>query len=240
MAESTKSSRRVPADEPTTATAERNDGDAIERVLGRVVAVGIPSVAIAGAAIVGAVSNVGSALLVLASGALLGTVALLWASLRTLSGDAPLPADLDGQVARTGLIDPLEERKHRVLRALKDLEAERALGKIDSSDYEEIVGRYRSEAKEILRDIDEKAAPARAEAEKMAAAYLAQHSQTEEASAPAPAPPPAPAPIARMTVPTRIACAQCGESNEPDAAFCKKCGSNVRARANEKDADATG
>src|SRR5271154_1295102 len=66
-----------------------------ERLLARVVGGALPVVSIAAAVGVAFVVGVGPALLVLAFGALVGTIALLWASLRTLSGDAPLPAGLE-------------------------------------------------------------------------------------------------------------------------------------------------
>jgi hypothetical protein len=75
-----------------------------------------------GALAVGIVESVGSALLVQASGTLLGCIALLWASVRTLTGDAPLPVDLEALAARRHGVDDLGEQKTRVLRALKDLD----------------------------------------------------------------------------------------------------------------------
>ena len=102
----------------------------------------------------------------MASGALLGTIALLWASVRTLSGDAPLPADLEALAAQHRDVDALGEQKRRVLRALKDLEGERALGKIDEADYEALAMQYREEAKALMREMDRNVAPALAEAER--------------------------------------------------------------------------
>ena len=101
------------------APAHASEGDDAERKLGRIVAVGLPTLAILSAIVVGFVASVGSGLLVLASGALIGTIALLWASVRTLSGDAPLPADLEALAAQNRDIDALGEDKRRVLRALK-------------------------------------------------------------------------------------------------------------------------
>ncbi len=98
---------------------------------------------------------------------------MLWASVRTLSGDAPLPADLELLAAQHRDVDALGEQKRRVLRALKDLEGERALGKIDEADYEAIAMQYRDEAKALMRQMDADVAPALAEAEKVAREYLA-------------------------------------------------------------------
>jgi hypothetical protein len=214
--------------EGTTETPQR-DGDEAERSLGRAVAIGLPSLCIVGAFAAGILGSVGSALLVLASGAMLATIALLWASLRTLSGDAPLPVDLDPISGRHHDVDERGERKRRVLRALKDLETERALGKIDAADYDVIAARYREDAKALMRDMDQQTAPARAEAEKLASEYL---SQRRKRGAGVPSPRTAP------DAGRRMACAGCGVSNDSDATFCKRCGSPLKASSDGDDAGA--
>jgi hypothetical protein len=194
------------------------ESDEAERALGRVVSLGLPLVAVVAAVVVGIVSSVGSALLVLASGALLGTIALLWASVRTLSGDAPLPVDLEALAARRHGVDDLGEQKNRVLRALKDLESEHALGKIDDADYGSFVARYRDEAKTVMRQMDLEVAPLREQAERIAREYLEKRSLVDS-----------PAPESGPVIDARPTCGACGTSNEPDAAFCKKCGSTLGA-----------
>jgi hypothetical protein len=185
---------------------------------------------VVGAVVVGVVASLGSALLVLASGALLGTIALLWASVRTLSGDAPLPVDLEALAARRHTVDDLGEQKTRVLRALKDLETEHALGKIDDADYGSIVARYRDEAKTVMRQMDLEVAPLREEAERLAREYL----QKKGAAAVEPVAPNTASP----PVDARPSCPSCKTSNDPDAAFCKKCGSAMKDAANAEKADA--
>jgi len=159
-------------------------------------------------------------LLVLASGALLGTIALLWASLRTLSGDAPLPGNLDEGLPHPHPADELLERKRRALRALKDLESEHALGKIDDDDYETLAARYREEAKQMLRELDRQTGPARAEAERLAHEFLARRARGGVNGAPI-----SDVPSSKDRKPHRFACPRCAASNEADASFCKRCGS---------------
>ena len=230
--------RRKPAGgAPVAAVQEKRaeDGDEAERFLGRVVAIGLPVVCVVSAIAVGFVASVGSALLVLASGALLGTIALLWASVRTLSGDAPLPVDLEVLAAAHRDVDALDEQKRRVLRALKDLEGERALGKIDEPDYETIAMQYREEAKALMRQMDRNAAPALAEAERIANEYLVAQGlgPAGNVTASATATP-------AVNPRERIACPDCATSNEPDAAFCKKCGLAIAKAAKEtEERDAT-
>jgi hypothetical protein len=235
------------------------EGEDAERALGRAVAVGLPVLSVVCAIVVGFVASVGSGLLVLASGALLGTIALLWASVRTLSGDAPLPADLEALAAQNRDVDALAEDKRRVLRALKDIESEHALGKIDDADYETIATQYRQEAKAIMREMDHNAAPGLAEAERVAREYLAKQGL-------GPFPEPGAGPSGHATLGetrrsrksvsegsgagsegdatierVRVACAECATSNEPDAAFCKKCGAAMKPAGASavKESDAT-
>jgi hypothetical protein len=211
----------------TPAKVRARESDEAERSLGRAVSLGLPLLCVVAAVVVGVVASLGSALLVLASGALLGTIALLWASVRTLSGDAPLPVDLEAIAARRHGVDELAEQKTRVLRALKDLETEHALGKIDDADYGSIVTRYRDEAKAVMRQMDLEVAPLREEAERVARDYLERRgvaAAVVEAVAPGEATP----------IDARPVCTSCRTSNDPDAAFCKKCGSAMKDASAEK------
>lgn len=210
--------------------------DEAERALGRAMAFGVPAITVVGATIVGLVLSAGPAILVLSAGMLLSVIAFLWASLRTLSGDAPLDEGLVAVnvSARATSSESPAERKRRVLRALKDLEHEHAIGKIDDADYEQISARYREEAKEILREIDVEVEPLRAKAEEIARAHLAKKGLADGA------------PKAANDIdddsrdedakPVRLECSKCKTSNEPDAAFCKKCGNALQAPAEAKDA----
>ncbi len=229
MAEARKKNTKAAAAPPV-------DSDDAERSLARVVAIGLPVVGVVGAIAVGVMAGIGSALLVVAAAALLGTIALLWASVRTLSGDAPLALDLEAVSARRLGVDSLSEQKRRVLRALKDLENERAIGKIEEADYEMLVARYREDAKTVMREMDLEVAPLRAEAEKVARAFLKKRGLEPEGSPEADVEAPVEAPAASGE---RVTCDKCKTSNEPDATFCKKCGASLEtARAAGRDADA--
>jgi hypothetical protein len=228
MADSKGSKPTEPATPPA---APAPDSDDAERSLARMISLGLPLAGFVGAIVVGVMAGVGSALLVVAAAALLGTIALLWASVRTLSGDAPLSLDLEAVGARRHGVDGLAEQKRRVLRALKDLESDRAVGKIEEADYDMLVARYRDDAKSVMREMDLQVEPLRSEAEKVARAYLKKRGLTPEGAPEEIAPAPAPAG-------GRVACAKCKTSNEPDATFCKKCGGPLGASKEETDADA--
>ncbi len=141
-----------------------------ERLLARVSGWVVPVAGSLAAIVAAWVGGPAPAFLVLAATALLGTVALLWASLRTLSGEAPLPERV--RTLGLGPFAPASERKREVLRALKDLELERSIGKIDHADYLELVTRYRAVAKEILRELDTGVEPRREQAEHLVKEYL--------------------------------------------------------------------
>ena len=55
--------------------------------------------------------------------------------------------------------DPLGHRKDLALAALKEIEFDRATGKLDDADYEKMKARYTAEALEAIRDVDAAAAP---------------------------------------------------------------------------------
>jgi hypothetical protein len=234
MAERARKKRRDDAPSPAIPVRSR-DADEAERSLGRAVAYGLPAATVVAAIVVGFAASVSSALLVLAAGALLGAIALLWASVRTLSGDAPLSSGMESLAARRLGVDDLAERKRRVLRALKDLEAEHAIGKIDDEDFATVTAQYRDEAKEVMRQMDLAVAPLRAEAERIALEYIAKQGARPgdgdstagngaEATAEAPA----------AAAGDRVECKSCGKSNDTDAAFCKHCGAGVKDVPSEK------
>jgi hypothetical protein len=110
----------------------------------------------------------GSAILFFAGGALLGAILLFWKSLQGLTGEAELSFHEALELAAP---TAEEEQKVAVLRALKDLEYERSVGKISEGDYAELSRHYRKEAKRLLRLLDEELEPARKRAE----AQLEQH-----------------------------------------------------------------
>ncbi len=251
----------------TSATGD-DTADA-ERRLARYAAMGIPLATVGGAIVTGFIVGLGPAILVLAAGTLLGVIALLWASLRTLSGDAPLPTDLEAIAVRSRKVDNLGEQKRRVLRALKDLELEHSVGKIDDKDYASLGDRFRQDAKALMREMDGQIDPFRDEAERLAKRHLEKRGlgESDDDSAPVmaakdspvdddeeapvaivppakpgkpgkpgktkrastPKEPTASAASAAGSSPKRVACPKCDVSNEPDAAFCKKCGTALTA-----------
>jgi hypothetical protein len=102
--------------------------------------------------------------LLLAASALGLVIALLWASVRNLTGDTPLTLD---EALMLGAPSTEEEQKRAVLRALKDLEFERSVGKISEADYQAYSARYREEARRLIERVDASLGQARELAEKL-------------------------------------------------------------------------
>ena len=223
----------------------------IERVSG-IAALWIAPATVIGAIGVGLSVGLGPALLVLAGGTLLGAVTLLWSSLGRLTGESPLTLD-----EAIGLAAPSaeEERKRAVVRALKDLDYERSVGKISEEDYAELAARYRAEAKTLLRALEAGLLPLRKTAEvrlaeRLRAEGISARSETDTPGSSEPASTPGSNETAddddegsedasKPVEPERgsrsesaaHACPKCRTVNDTDASFCKRCGERLAAGA---------
>jgi hypothetical protein len=219
-----------------------------ERRIARAVSIGLPFATVATALVVGTIIGPALAILVLAAGMILGVIALFWASLRVLSGDAPLSPELEALDAKAHAVDALSSRKRMLVRALKDLDNERALGKLDAEDYEQLATVARGELREVLRRVDASLDPHRSQAEDAARAYLQKRlGDATDEPAPVVAAPSEPESLddaedsdpslatarvkPEVEAKARVSCSACATSNEVDAAFCKKCGGALNGDA---------
>jgi hypothetical protein len=189
-------------------------------------------VGIALAVTLGVLQGLAVGVLGLATLALLGVIALLSASVRGLSGDSPLSLD---EAVGLGAPSAEEEQKRAVLRALKDLEYERSVGKISEDDYREFSARYREEARRLIARVDEALAESHALAERLLAERVA--------AAELPGAPPEPGSEPRLPAAegdegadageevstARHVCSACNVLNDVDARFCKGCGAALNA-----------
>lgn len=141
--------------------------------------IGVPLAVVVTALVAGYVLGPATAVLVLAGGALLGVIATFWASIRTLLGETPLSG---ADAYALGAPRAEEEQKQAVLRALKDLEFERSVGKISEEDYRALVARYRTEAKRLLRVLDADVQPNRERVEALVAKRLRREGLLGEAA----------------------------------------------------------
>jgi len=175
-------------------------------------ALGVAGVTTVAAIAVGLFASVASALLVFVTGALLGSILLVWHSLRTLAGDAEVDPALDAVSPHAPT--ELAERKRRALRALKDIEQDHAVGKIEDDDFKELDAEYRARAKAVIREMDAVLDPQREKAEAIVRAHLEKRAaeRAKERAKPKPA---------------RATCPECETANDADATFCKKCGTKL-------------
>jgi len=129
-----------------------------------------PALVVSIAVLVGVSLGLGPALLVVAAGMLVAAISAFWSSLGRLTGESPLTLE---EAVGLGAPSPEEERKRSILRALKDLDYERSVGKISDHDYHELSARYREEAKRLIERVDESLTPERQKAEKLLAERVA-------------------------------------------------------------------
>ena len=112
----------------------------------------------------------------------------------------------------------LEREKTLVLRALKELEFDRAMGKVAPPDFREMSGMLRARAIALMQQLDIALPGYRDEIESELARRLGMTEEELRAARPAGA--------ARSPV-----CAGCGTVNDVDARFCKGCGAALEAPA---------
>ena len=137
---------------------------------------------------------------------LMGGIALVGiAALRTVR---PLVGPEQDDVAMIGQRTraALEREKHLTLRAIKDLEFDRAMGKLSEEDFREMSARLRVRAAGLIKQLDD-GSGYRARVEQDLAKRLG---TSAEAAGPA-----------------VRACASCSTENDPDARFCKNCGNKL-------------
>ena len=108
-----------------------------------------------------------------------------------------------GQPVSERTREALEREKLLVLRSIKELEFDRAMGKLSQKDCDEMAGRLRARALSLMKQLE------------LGGGGYAREIERELASR-------APA----MPVPSNR-CA-CGTVNDADAVFCKACGTRVR------------
>jgi hypothetical protein len=182
--------------------------------------------------------------LTLAGAALLLVIWLLWSSVQALAGESDLTFE---EAFSLGTRSAEEEQKRAVLRALKDLEYERSVGKIGEDDYHEYAARYRAEAKRLIQTLDESLAEGRKQVERELERRLAKSMASSStnaaartqliAEATAVTAPTDGEETAEDTVEVNASalrqCPECQTKNELDARFCKACGKPLAAPAED-------
>ena len=109
----------------------------------------------------------------------------------------------------------LERDKALVLRSIKELEFDRAMGKVSEKDFAEMSGRLRARAARLLRQLD------------AGTGYREQIEREIERRL-------GKAPViggSKAQDPPHAVCTQCSTKNDADARFCKGCGKAMEPRA---------
>ena len=105
----------------------------------------------------------------------------------------------------------LEREKMLVLRSIKELEFDKAMGKLSAADFDEMSGRLRARAARLIRQLDA-GGSYRAQVEADLQRRVGQVGQVGQVGAEAPA--------ARF-------CSSCGSARTADARFCSQCGAQL-------------
>ena len=138
-------------------------------------------------------------------GVLMATAALVgYAALRALR---PLVSPEEDRTVMVGQRTrvALEREKQLTLRSIKELEFDRAMGRLSDEDWTEMSGRLRARAGRLMKQLDA-GAGYREQIEKDLDARLKGSRSEKEDSRP---------------------CSSCDTTNDPDARFCKSCGAKL-------------
>jgi hypothetical protein len=130
------------------------------------------------------------------------------AALRTVMPLTSKARPDDAQVLGGRTRAVLERDKALVLRSIKELEFDRAMGKVSEKDFAEMSGRLRARATRLMRQLD------------AGAGYREQIDREIEKR------------LGKSPVVAAAGmCASCGTKNDVDAKFCKGCGKAMEPRA---------
>ena len=132
-------------------------------------------------------------------------------ALRTFTpfvSDTPAARGPMGRILAGRTRGALEREKALTLRSIKELEFDRAMGKVSEADFAEMAARLRSKAAGLMRRLD------------AGTTYRQQIDRELERRRGSAAP----------ALPVAGICTGCGTTNDVDARFCKQCGSSL-ARA---------
>lgn len=139
--------------------------------------------------------------LVLISLAIGGAGATAFACYRTVAALAVPDVQTEGEPLSESLRTHLEREKALTLRSIKELEFDRAMGKLSQQDFEEMARRLRARAMGIMKQLEAGSGYRDAIERELA---VRAHSRAR-----------------------RPGLCSCGTSNDADARFCKACGARL-------------
>jgi hypothetical protein len=117
--------------------------------------------------------------------------------------------------------DAFQREKTLVLRSIKELEFDRAMGKVSARDFDEMATRLRARAMMLMKQLDDGESGYRELIERDLKAHMREGgAERKVPTTPAPETPTVETPAVAITC-------VCGTVNDPDAAFCKRCGTKL-------------
>ena len=137
---------------------------------------------------------------------IMGTTALVGIAMLRVVRPLMNPHDDRGAVVGRRLRVLLEQDKALALRTIKELEFDRAMGKISEEDFREMSTRLRARATRLMKQLDA-GGGYRAQIERDLAKRLGDAGEKAERAA--------------------RSCSNCSTHNDPDARFCKNCGTQL-------------
>lgn len=140
------------------------------------------------------------------------TVLVGMAALRAIR---PLVSDYDDRTAVIGARTraALEQEKTTTLRTIKELEFDRAMGKMSEEDFREMSGRLRARAARLIKQLDA-GSGYRPQIEKDLARRLGETAEGKHGDV-------------KVRAHATRNCPKCSTSNDTDARFCKSCGERL-------------
>ncbi len=145
--------------------------------------------------------------MILALLATLGAVVVAFVLFPIFASEAPDPIGLDETQSE---LRDLEEKKDQILSNIKDLDFEKASGKLSDADYESSRNDYVAQVSAVITRIDELAPQREQEPKKKILAKSKKAAPESKAET--------------------IACASCGEANPKSSKFCLDCGRPFEAQ----------
>jgi hypothetical protein len=171
-------------------------------------------------------------------GVLMGTAALVgYAALRTLRPLVTAEEDRTVMVGQRTRV-ALEREKLLTLRSIKELEFDRAMGRLSDEDWKEMSGRLRSRVARLMKQLDagtgyreqiERDLDARLKGSRSddKGSRSEDRSPRSEPSAARAADGESPSVGRSASLSGERLCASCDTANDPDARFCKACGQQL-------------
>ncbi len=144
--------------------------------------------------------------MILALLATLGAVVVAFVLYPVFASEAPEPIGLDETQSE---LRDLEEKKAQILSNIKDLDFEKASGKLSEADYASARNDYIAQVSAVIARIDELAPQPKPKPKKKKTAKSKRAAPESKAET--------------------IACASCGEANPKGSKFCLECGSAFTA-----------